>query len=92
MLVVPHAHDQFDNAFRVEKLGVARTVFPGRYKAPRVARELEQLLTEAKFERRAQEVGAAVRKEGGADGAAEALEQLIASRARPGGVATPLAG
>ena len=26
MLVVPHAHDQFDNAFRVQKLGVARTV------------------------------------------------------------------
>jgi len=44
MLVVPHSHDQPDNAFRVTNLGVARTVFPGAYRAPRVARDLGHLL------------------------------------------------
>ncbi len=92
MLVVPHAHDQFDNAFRVAKLGVARTVFPGSYKAPRVAGELQRLLTDASFERRAQEVAKEVRGERGADGAAEALEQLMASRTSHGGVVRSLAG
>ena len=31
MLVVPHAHDQPDNAFRVTRLGAARVLRPGRY-------------------------------------------------------------
>jgi rhamnosyltransferase subunit B len=73
MLVVPHAHDQPDNAFRVTNLGVARTVFPRRYKAPRVARELERLLGEAHYRERSAAVADIVRGEGGAEAAAEAI-------------------
>jgi rhamnosyltransferase subunit B len=76
MLVVPHGHDQFDNAARVTKLGVARTMFPQRYKAARVAREIEALL-DARYRRRAEEVAAVVRREGGADAAAAAIETLL---------------
>src|SRR5262249_58680381 len=75
MLVVPHGHDQFDNAFRVTKLGVARTLHPWRYRAVRVARELERLLA-VNYAARAASVASAVRAEGGGAAAAEALEQV----------------
>ncbi len=76
MLAVPHGHDQFDNARRVTKLGVARTVFPKEYTATRVAHELT-LLLDAPYRQRAEEVAAVVRQEGGADAAAAAIEQLL---------------
>lgn len=75
-LVVPHAHDQPDNAFRVTTLGVARTLFPSRYTASRVARELRALFEDSGYERRAGEVALQVRAEAGAEGAAAALERL----------------
>jgi UDP:flavonoid glycosyltransferase YjiC (YdhE family) len=43
-LVVPHGHDQPDNAYRVKRLGVGQSIYPERYKAKRVARLLRQLL------------------------------------------------
>ncbi len=78
MLVVPHGHDQPDNAFRVSNLGVARTVFPRRYKAARVARELERLLGDAQYQERSAATAILVNQEGGAEAAAEAIEQLLA--------------
>jgi UDP:flavonoid glycosyltransferase YjiC (YdhE family) len=78
VLVVPHGHDQFDNAHRITKLGVARTLHPKRYRAARVARELARLLGDD-YRGRAEPVAAIVRSEGGAGAAAEALEQLAAS-------------
>ena len=77
VLAVPHGHDQFDNAYRITKLGVARTLHPQRYRAPRVARELERLLDDD-YRARAESVGAVVSSEGGAAAAAEALERCVA--------------
>jgi len=77
MLVVPHAHDQPDNAARVTRLGVARTVRQHRYRGARVARELEQMLSDRRIHARATDVGAIVRSEGGALAAAAALDALI---------------
>jgi UDP:flavonoid glycosyltransferase YjiC (YdhE family) len=77
MLVVPHAHDQPDNAFRVTNLGVARTVFPSRYKGARVARELERILGDAHYSERSVAIASLVGAEGGADAAAEAIERTI---------------
>jgi rhamnosyltransferase subunit B len=77
MLVVPHGHDQPDNAFRVTRLGVARTVFPRSYRAGRVAKVLSSLLTDSSFARRASEVAAVVRSEGGAEEAAAAIESVL---------------
>ncbi len=76
MLAVPHGHDQFDNAARATKLGVARTLFPQEYRAARVAQELRQLLT-PRYQRRAAEIATVVHREGGADGAAAAIEKLL---------------
>jgi UDP:flavonoid glycosyltransferase YjiC (YdhE family) len=77
MLVVPHAHDQPDNAARASRLGVARTVRQPRYRARRVARELEQLLSDRRMHACAEDTAAIVRSEGGAVAAAAALDALL---------------
>jgi rhamnosyltransferase subunit B len=87
-LVVPHAHDQPDNAFRVRQLGVARTLSPSRYRARRVARELRALLTQRDYGARASEVAAIVRAEGGADAAAEAIQARFRATLSPGNANT----
>jgi UDP:flavonoid glycosyltransferase YjiC (YdhE family) len=81
-LVVPFNHDQPDNAMRVTRLGVARTLSRKEYRAERVARELGRLLTDESYAIRAAEVGERVRAENGAAAAADALEELL-SKAGP---------
>jgi len=76
MLVVPHAHDQPDNAARVTQLGVARTLRPGSYRAARVARELNRLLSDKTVAARAADVAVIVRSEGGAVAAAAAIDSV----------------
>jgi len=79
-LVVPHAHDQPDNASRVERLGISRTLYPGRYTVTAVERALGELLTDERYATRAREVAEVVRQEHGASRAADALEALVGSR------------
>src|SRR5262249_9380556 len=79
MLVVPHAHDQPDNAARVTRLGVARTVRQHRYRAARVARQLQELLADKQVQARAREVGGIVRSEGGASAPADAVDAPVQS-------------
>jgi UDP:flavonoid glycosyltransferase YjiC (YdhE family) len=76
MIVVPHGHDQPDNAARVARLGVSRTIYPQRYRAARVARELERLLADG-YAKRAAATAAVVRAEDGAGAAAAALERVL---------------
>jgi rhamnosyltransferase subunit B len=78
MLVVPHAYDQPDNASRVVKLGVARTLPPKRYVASRVTSELRALLAEPSYARRAAEVGCMVQAEAGDQQACDAIEAYLA--------------
>lgn len=79
MLVVPHAHDQPDNARRATALGVGRTLFPSRYDEPALERELRALLDAPSCRARAAEVAAVVRGENGAARAADAIERLLDS-------------
>jgi rhamnosyltransferase subunit B len=44
-LVMPHAHDQPDNAARLIRLGVGRKLEPRQFRAQRIARELSDLLS-----------------------------------------------
>jgi rhamnosyltransferase subunit B len=76
-LVVPHAHDQPDNAHRVARLGVSRTVYPRRYSVSVVQRALGELLGDAECATRARELAAVVRQEHGASRAADALEGML---------------
>jgi UDP:flavonoid glycosyltransferase YjiC (YdhE family) len=80
MLVVPHSHDQPDNAFRVVRLGVARMLYPKRYTAVRAAKELRRLLEDRSYTERAQQTAAIVAAEGGADAAAAAIVAAHHSR------------
>ncbi|HYX43119.1 MAG TPA: nucleotide disphospho-sugar-binding domain-containing protein, partial [Pyrinomonadaceae bacterium] len=48
-LVVPHAHDQFDNAARVARLGCARVLPRPKYNAQNATRELSRLLDEPSY-------------------------------------------
>jgi UDP:flavonoid glycosyltransferase YjiC (YdhE family) len=82
MLVVPFAHDQPDNAARVTRLGVARTVGRKEYKAELVARELKELLLNPFYVRRAHQIGHRVRCENGAGLAVDMiLDRLNKERA-----------
>lgn len=73
MLVMPYAHDQPDNAERVRRLGIGRTVPRRRYTPERAAAELRRLLDNAVYRQRASEVGEQVRKEDGVGNACDAL-------------------
>jgi UDP:flavonoid glycosyltransferase YjiC (YdhE family) len=75
-IVVPHAHDQPDNASRVAALGVSRTIYPRAYRVTRVARELEKLLGHQDYRSNAERVGGLVRAENGARSAADAIGEL----------------
>jgi UDP:flavonoid glycosyltransferase YjiC (YdhE family) len=77
-LLVPHGHDQFDNARRVRTLGVARTVLPKEYRTERVAHDLSALLNDPGYRERAAATAAIVRTEGGAEAAADVIERLLA--------------
>jgi UDP:flavonoid glycosyltransferase YjiC (YdhE family) len=77
MVVVPHAHDQGDNAFRVERLGVARTIYPKQYRAARVAETLAALLADGSLAHVAAEIGAVVRAEDGATAACDRIESVL---------------
>src|SRR5262245_48291897 len=77
ILAVPFAHDQPDNAYRIERLGVARVVYPPKYRAPRVAQELRQLIEENKYKQAAKEVAARVRAEDGIAAACDAIEEQL---------------
>lgn len=78
VLVVPFSHDQFDNAARVTRLGVGRTVPRPRYSAKRVARELAALLDSPDAAARAVQLGGRVSAERGTVNACDALERVLA--------------
>jgi rhamnosyltransferase subunit B len=77
MLVVPYAHDQFDNAARVARVGVARTIPQRRYTPTRVAAELRQLLDNPMYAERTLRIGEKFRQEDGVTAACDALEALL---------------
>lgn len=77
MLAVPHANDQPDNAWRLTRMGLARTVYPRAYRAARVARELEQLLADPTYSTRAREVAARVAQDPGLPLACDVIDAAL---------------
>jgi UDP:flavonoid glycosyltransferase YjiC (YdhE family) len=77
MLVVPFAHDQPDNAERLRRLGIARTIPARRYRASRSITELRHLLEEPSYSQRAEEVRDRMSEEDGVRVACDALEGLL---------------
>jgi rhamnosyltransferase subunit B len=92
MLVMPYAHDQPDNAARVTRLGIARTISRTRYSPTRAAAELRQLLDNPFYSQRASRIGEELRREDGVRGACDALEELLLASSqvrREGGGGSP---
>jgi len=77
MLVVPHCHDQPDNAHRLERLGVARVIPAERYTARRARRAISALLADAQTADRARVLGGEIAAETGVANACDALERLL---------------
>jgi UDP:flavonoid glycosyltransferase YjiC (YdhE family) len=76
-LIVPFAFDQPDNAAHAERLGCSRTLPREKYRAARVAKELDMILTERIYAVRANEIGDLLRKENGAGVASDLIEQVL---------------
>ncbi len=77
VLVVPHAHDQFDNGARVSRLGCGRMLARPRYNAETATRELQMLLDNPSYADSAARVGEIVRREKGAAAAADEIENVL---------------
>ncbi len=76
MLIMPYSHDQPDNARRMRRLKVARTLKRSAYTPLRVARKIRAILDEPKFARRAQSIAKRLSHEDGVHTACDALEDL----------------
>ncbi len=76
-LAVPYAHDQFDNADRLRRLGVGEILPRGRVTPGRLVRALRHLLADAAMRGRAEEAGGRVAAEDGAGAACDAIEDLL---------------
>jgi UDP:flavonoid glycosyltransferase YjiC (YdhE family) len=77
-LIVPFAFDQSDNAEHARKLGTSRTLYRNKYLAPRIASELEELLRQSPYARRAIDVSTRLKQENGPARAADLIEQVLA--------------
>jgi rhamnosyltransferase subunit B len=76
-LVVPHAHDQFDNGNRVARLGCGRVLPRPRYNAQTATDELRVLLDTPSYLEAAARVSVIVRAERGAAAAVDEIEKVL---------------
>ena len=79
-VVVPHAHDQFNNAVRVAKLGAGMLIDRRRLTVRRLAEILRKVLADEAIGRRCVELGAGLGSEDGSEAAADAVEELVRDR------------
>jgi len=77
VLVVPHAHDQFDNGNRVARLGCGRVLPRPRYNAETATRELRMLFDDPSYGEAAMKVSEIVRTERGAVVAVDEIESVL---------------
>lgn len=76
-LIVPFAFDQPDNAAHAARLGGSRTLPRAKYRAARVANELDMLLTKGDYANKASEIGRLLGGENGAASASDLIEQVL---------------
>jgi len=76
-LVIPFNHDQPDNAYRLARLGISRTLSRKKYIVPNVIKELDSLLSNKSYALKAADIGRQVRSENGASKAADEIEVFV---------------
>lgn len=77
-LIMPLAHDQFDNAARVRRMGVGSSLLPRRFTGPRVASQLRRLLDSPDVEAACRQIAQRLTQRDGLQRAAGAIEQRVA--------------
>jgi rhamnosyltransferase subunit B len=75
-LVVPNGHDQFDNAFRIEQLGLGRGLPQTRYRADRVITAVRAILGSSEIRARCREYASRVDGDAAVTRACELIEGL----------------
>ena len=75
-LVVPHGYDQFDSGWRIEQLGLGRSIPETRYRASRVARAIEAILGDPAAPQRRAEYAARINSADAVARACELIESL----------------
>jgi rhamnosyltransferase subunit B len=78
MLVVPISYDQPDNAARVVRLGIGRTIARKKYQQHLAVKELQLLLNNSKYKTKAQEIMQIIQAENGVKTACDAIEAFLA--------------
>lgn len=76
-VLLPHAHDQFDNARRTRMLGCARTIDAHRATPDRLAEILADTLADEAMRARCRELAEQFSREDGAAATVDALEQVV---------------
>jgi UDP:flavonoid glycosyltransferase YjiC (YdhE family) len=76
MLIVPWAHDQPDNGYRLQRMGVGRVLPRDKYTAANAARELGYLL-KGSFASKAEKLAASIRREDGLNAACDRIERMV---------------
>ncbi len=82
MLIMPYSHDQPDNARRMLRLKVSKTIQKSSYTPGRVARGLRSILDDPTYADRAKTLAEQLAHEDGVKNACDALEGLHASTTR----------
>lgn len=81
MLIMPYSHDQPDNARRMKRLGVARSIQRNDYTPAHVARKVKEMLENKRYAEGAQFARQRLERENGVKTACDALEELCARTA-----------
>lgn len=77
MLIVPFAHDQPDNAARVTRLGVGRSINRQEYTAERLVFELKELLFDPSYATKAKEASQLIELEDGVKKSCDLIEAYL---------------
>lgn len=78
MVIMPYSHDQPDNARRMRRMKLSRTIERQAYQPARVARTLRDMLGDPSYAAQAARVAAELSHEDGVRSACEALEEMYA--------------
>jgi UDP:flavonoid glycosyltransferase YjiC (YdhE family) len=77
MVAVPFGFDQHDNAARMKRLGVSRTIHRKQYRFDYVAMELSHLLNNPVYSKQATEVGSKIQAEDGVVTSCNLIENFL---------------
>jgi rhamnosyltransferase subunit B len=79
-LVVPHGYDQFDSGWRVEQLGLGRSIAQSRYRARRVVPIIESILSDGTSVQRRRELAPRIDSADAVTRACKLIEALRPAR------------